>query len=114
MRNSPHILEGSPREGSGPTTSTTGYVPGAAGAAGGACPGEGAMGEGLPHAWGVTGGVIPPGEIRLIVSGIVNDVHRGFLRARRAAVDPGVAGQELTVLDGGHVAVAVHVRFRRR
>ena len=37
---------------------------GAAGAVPGLRPGEGDMGEGLPHAWGVTGGVIPPGEIR--------------------------------------------------
>ena len=48
----------------GPTTPTTEYVRGAAGAVPGLAPGEGAMGEGLPHDWGVTGGVIPPGEIR--------------------------------------------------
>ena len=41
-------------------------------------------------------------------------MHRGFLRGRRAPVDPGVAGEKLAVLDGEHVVVlAVHVRFRR-
>jgi hypothetical protein len=47
----------------GPTTATTGYVLGAAGAVPGLRPGEGDMGEGLPHAWGVTGGPTPRGEM---------------------------------------------------
>ena len=50
-------------DGTGPITVTTGHVPGAVGAVPGPGPGEGAMGEGLPDAWGVTGGIIPPGEI---------------------------------------------------
>jgi transcription-repair coupling factor (superfamily II helicase) len=49
-----------PRE-SGPATATTGNAPGAAGAVPGLSPGEGAMGEGLPRAWGGHRGGHPPG-----------------------------------------------------
>jgi probable F420-dependent oxidoreductase len=58
-----------PLGGSGPTTATTGNVLGAAGAVPGRRPGEGAMGEGLPHAWGGHRGGHPPGggfEIHVI------------------------------------------------
>jgi Domain of unknown function (DUF5134) len=50
--------------GSGPTTPTTGYVRGAAGAVPGLVPGEGAMGERLPHTWGDHRGGHPPGGNR--------------------------------------------------
>jgi hypothetical protein len=51
-------------DGTGPTTVTTGNVLGAAGAVPGPGPGEGAMGgRDSPMLGGVTGGVIPPGEI---------------------------------------------------
>ncbi len=49
-----------PEDESGPATLATGNEPGAAGAVPGV-PGEGDMGEGLPH-WGVSGGLGPPVE----------------------------------------------------
>jgi transcription-repair coupling factor (superfamily II helicase) len=49
------------RQESGPATVTTGNVLGATGAVPGRSPGEGAMGEGLPHAQGGHRGGRPPG-----------------------------------------------------
>ncbi len=46
---------------SGPTSPATEDEPGAAGAVPGLRPGEGVMGEGLPHAWGGHRGGHPPG-----------------------------------------------------
>src|ERR1700730_8613996 len=48
---------------SGPTTVTTGNVPGAAGAVPGLRPGEGDTGEGLPRARGGHRGGVTPGKI---------------------------------------------------
>jgi predicted NAD/FAD-binding protein len=48
---------------SGPTTATTGDVLGAAGAVPGRSPGEGAMGEGLPHDLGGPRGDHSPGSV---------------------------------------------------
>lgn len=50
--------------GSGPTTPTTGYVRGAAGAVPGLVPGEGTIGERLPRTWGGHRGGHPPGGNR--------------------------------------------------
>jgi len=55
--------------GSGPTTPTTGYVRGAAGAVAGPVPGEGAMGERLPRTWGGhPGGHLPGGNRAFLLS----------------------------------------------
>jgi DNA replication and repair protein RecF len=55
--------ETSEEDESGPTSPAAGDAPGAAGADPGRSPGEGAMGEGLPHAWeGHRGGHPPGGE----------------------------------------------------